>query len=176
LRKPAQKAKASPAMRPAPKKAAVPDSSSDDDDAPLRKPAQKAKASPAMRPAPKKAAVPDSSSDDDDAPLRKPAQKAKASPAMRPAPKKTPRSECCGEQEPVKKSVRTEVVSAGPGGKEWEDNNVNNTRKSNGNGGTALRRFQRIDPTKVVFVKDELRDNRPGGEHMAFRQNQEMMR
>ncbi|KAF8287427.1 hypothetical protein TcBrA4_0020270 [Trypanosoma cruzi] len=129
-----------------------------------------------MRPAPKKAAVPDSSSDDDDAPVRKPAQKAKASPAMRPAPKKTPRSECCGEQEPIKKSVRTEVVSAGPGGKEWEDNNVNNTGKSNGNGGTALRRFQRIDPTKVVFVKNELRDNRPGGEHMAFRQNQEMMR
>ncbi|CCW71415.1 unnamed protein product [Phytomonas sp. Hart1] len=40
----------------------------------------------------------------------------------------------------------------------------------------SYRRFQRIDPTKVEFHAEVLRDNRPGSEHMVLKQNQEMMR
>ncbi|RNF08200.1 hypothetical protein TraAM80_03056, partial [Trypanosoma rangeli] len=154
--------KTSPAMKPAAKKAAIPDSS-DDDDEPVRKPAPKAKASPAMKPAAKKAAIPDSS-DDDDEPVRKPAQK------------RAYDSVSGDEDGPVKKSSRTEKGVVVQQSKEWNDNKVVGDRSSNGKGGSVLRRFQRIDPTKIVFLKDELRDNRPGDEHMELRQNQEMMR
>ncbi|EPY20245.1 hypothetical protein STCU_04806 [Strigomonas culicis] len=40
----------------------------------------------------------------------------------------------------------------------------------------TYKRFQRIDPTKVVFTSDALKSNAPGEEHLVLRQNQEMMR
>ncbi|ORC86816.1 uncharacterized protein TM35_000251120 [Trypanosoma theileri] len=183
-------------MKPAAKKAPLPDSSSDDDDEPVKKPVAK-KASPAMKPAAKKAPLPDSS-DDDDEPVKKPVAKSKASPAMKPAAKKAPLpdsssddddepvkkpvakrtllSERSDEEEPPKKNVRAENGS-------HEKKSLNNDsqegydhRNDNRNGNGGIRRFERIDPTKVVFVKEELKDNRPGSEHMVLRQNQEMMR
>lgn len=46
----------------------------------------------------------------------------------------------------------------------------NNTAK------VERKHFSRIDESKVTFVHDRLRDNRPGEEATSFRQNQEMMR
>ncbi|CCW65254.1 unnamed protein product [Phytomonas sp. EM1] len=56
------------------------------------------------------------------------------------------------------------------------NNNGARSGPSNRMGDGSYRRFQRIDPTKVEFYDDALRDNRPGSEHMVLRQNQEMMR
>jgi hypothetical protein len=139
------------------KKAPLPDSSSDDDE-PVRKPASR-KASPEI--AAKKAPIPDSSSDDDE-PVRKPASR-KASPKI--AAKKAPIPDSSSDdgEVPVKKAVKAEAPATRRG-----PHNLNED-------GT-YRRFQRIDPTKVVFYADALRDNRPGDEHLVLRQNQEMMR
>ncbi|RNE97701.1 uncharacterized protein Tco025E_09380, partial [Trypanosoma conorhini] len=162
VRKPALKANALSAVKPAANKAAVLESS-DDDDEPVRKPAPKANASSAVKPAANKAAVLESS-DDDDEPVRKP------------GPKRARESEPSDEEGLVKKSIRTEKGSVVRQSKEWNNKDVVGGRSSNGKGGSVVRRFQRIDPTKVVFSQDELKDNRPGDEHMVLRQNQEMMR
>lgn len=133
--------------KPSAKKAPIPDSSSDDDE-PVRKPAAK-RASPKVSPksAPKRAAM-ESDSDDDDAPLKRPT--AVKAPAAR-----------ASTDEPVAKAPRTEGARRTP-------------HHLNEDG--TFRRFQRIDPTKVTFHAEALRDNWPGDEHLVLRQNQEMMR
>ncbi|KAG8342037.1 hypothetical protein TRVL_07136 [Trypanosoma vivax] len=40
---------------------------------------------------------------------------------------------------------------------------------------STFRRFQRIDPTKVVFLNNKLKNNTPSPEHLVVRQNPEMM-
>ncbi|KPI88125.1 hypothetical protein ABL78_2812 [Leptomonas seymouri] len=72
------------------------------------------------------------------------------------------REDSDSDEMPVKKTPKSEVPARrGP---------------QNLNADGTYRRFQRIDPTKVVFEADALRDNRPGEEHLTLRQNQEMMR
>ncbi|KAH9584010.1 Srp40 [Trypanosoma melophagium] len=118
-----------------------------------------------MKPAAKKAPLPDSSSDDDD-----------DEPVKKPVAKRALDSERSDEEEPLRKNVRAEngvheQMSLNNGSQEGHGR-----RNDNRNGNAGLRRFERIDPTKVVFLKEELKDNRPGSEHMVLRQNQEMMR
>ncbi|GET86423.1 hypothetical protein, conserved [Leishmania tarentolae] len=99
---------------------------------------------------PKKVAV-DSDSSDDDEPVPK-----KSSPGKRPMPR--------GEEGPARKAARTESQGS-----------ARHTPHHLNEDGT-FHRFQRIDPAKVTFEADVLRDNRPGREHLVLRQNQEMMR
>ncbi|KPA75879.1 hypothetical protein ABB37_08063 [Leptomonas pyrrhocoris] len=144
--KPASR-KASPKV--AAKKAPIPDSSSDDDE-PVKKPASR-KASPKV--AAKKTATDSDSSDDEEAPVKK---SASTKPAARPV------EDSDDDEVPKKKAFKTEAPA----------------RRSphNLNDDGTYRRFQRIDPSKVTFHADVLRDNRPAEEHLTLRQNQEMMR
>jgi hypothetical protein len=139
-------------------RAAATDSSSDDDEE-AQPPRKAVKTSPKI--AAKKAPLPDSSSDDDE-PVRKPASR-KASPKIAAKRAPIPDSSSDDGEVPVKKAVKAEAPATRRG-----PHNLNED-------GT-YRRFQRIDPTKVVFYADALRDNRPGDEHLVLRQNQEMMR
>ena len=136
------------------KKAPIPDSSSDDDEQPVRKPASR-KASPKL--AAKKAPIPDSSSDDDEQPVRRPA------PAQKTARSAADSDSNDVDAVPVKKAAKVEKPAPRRGPHHLNEDGT-------------FRRFQRIDPMKVTFHADALRDNRPGEEHLVLRQNQEMMR
>ncbi|KEG12922.1 hypothetical protein DQ04_01331090 [Trypanosoma grayi] len=119
-----------------------------------------------MKPAAKKAPAPESSSDDDD----------DDEPVRKAVGKRAPEADSSDVEEPGRKSLRVESTPAvggpnGSGTKETRDGGKNNC-KNNG----TLKRFERIDPTKVFFHSEEVKDNRPGAEHMILRQNQEMMR
>ncbi|KAK7196304.1 SRP40, C-terminal domain containing protein [Novymonas esmeraldas] len=163
------------------KKAPIPDSSSDDDEEPAPKPAAR-KVSPRL--AAKKAPVPDSSSDDDEEPAPKPAAR-KVSPRL--AAKKAPMSDDDSDDDvPAPKKNGSAVGKSAPAREADSEPAVKVPRTEAGAPGRrtphhlnedgSFRRFQRIDPTKVSFHADALRDNRPGEEHLALRQNQEMMR
>lgn len=148
-----------------PKKApAVLDSSDSEGEVPTRRPATKS-ASPKASPK----AVTDSSSDDDapTAPRRPAAHHSKNSEANAPVAVKgaTSHSSNGSSQSP---SAHAAAQNGGePSARKGPDN-----RNADG----TYKRFQRIDPSKVKFTSDALRDNRPGQEHLVLRQNQEMMR
>ncbi|AYU76615.1 SRP40 C-inal domain containing protein [Leishmania donovani] len=137
----------SPSPIPKPTARKVPIADSDSDDESVTRPAAK-KTPPKY--APKKAAVYSDSSDEDE-PVPK-----NSSASKMPAPR--------AEDVPAQKAVRTESEGA-----------ARRTPHHLNEDGT-FRRFQRIDPAKVTFDADALRDNRPGREHLVLRQNQEMMR
>lgn len=98
----------------------------------------------------KKAPVPDSSDDDDDVAV------AKVAPAGKRAAEGSDSHESGAQH-----GAHASKPGGGP---------------ANRNPDGTYKRFQRIDPTKVRFTSDALRDNRPGQEHLVLRQNQEMMR
>ncbi|AIN96076.1 hypothetical protein LPMP_100070 [Leishmania panamensis] len=135
-----------PIPKPAVEKAQVANSNHDDES--VKKPSTK-KTSPKV--APNKAAVDTDSSDDTEH-----VPKNSASGKKPAAPHAT--------EAPARKAARMES----------EDAAQRTPHHLNENG--TFRRFQRIDPTKVTFHADVLRDNRPGEEHLVLRQNQEMMR
>ncbi|KAG5510663.1 hypothetical protein GH5_06879 [Leishmania sp. Ghana 2012 LV757] len=146
---PLQKAAMALSPKPIPKPAAkkAPIADSDSDDEPVRKPAAK-RASPKLIP---KSATVDSDSSEEVEPVRTNSVFSKA---------RAPRA----VDEPTRKAARTESTRAARG------------MPHHLNEDGTFRRFQRIDPTKVMFQADALRDNRPGEEHLVLRQNQEMMR
>ncbi|EPY35333.1 hypothetical protein AGDE_07451 [Angomonas deanei] len=106
----------------------------------------------------------DSSSDDE--PVRKPVKKASPKSSPKIAPKKAPIDDdsSSDDEKPVKKAAAP--VSTAPKVK---------SGPSNLNPDGTYRRFQRIDPTKVVIKHEELKNNRPQEHHLALRQNREMM-
>ncbi|KAG5488349.1 uncharacterized protein JKF63_07944 [Porcisia hertigi] len=164
-----------PIPNPSEKKSLIAESDSDGE--PVRRPAVK-KASPKVAPA---RAVADSDSSGDDEPVRRPAVK-KASPKVAPA-RAVADSDSSGDDEPVTSKLEPRKAPASRTNEEpaWkaarmEPAGAGRHTHHHVNEDGTLRRFQRIDPSKVTFYSDALRDNRPGEEHLALRQNQEMMR
>lgn len=137
----------SPSLIPKPAVRKTPIADSDSDDESVTRPAAK-KTSPKVA---LKKTVADNDSSDEDEPVPK-----NSSAGKRPA--------SLAEEVPPRKASRTESEGA-----------ARRTPHHLNEDGT-FRRFQRIDPAKVTFDADALRDNRPGREHLVLRQNQEMMR
>ena len=129
------------------------DSSDDEPVKPTKKASPKA--------APKKAVIPDDSSDDEPV---KPTKKA----SPKAAPKKVVADDS-SDDEPVKPQV-TGAKRARAETKEEESKEKIAWTHVPG------QRFQRIDPTKVKFIHETLKDNSAIDLAAQFRQNQEMMR
>jgi len=180
--KPVAKKTASP--KAAAKKAVIPDDSSDDE--PVKgpvKPVAKKTASP--KAAAKKAVIPDDSSDDEPV---KPVAKKTASPKaaakkvvaddssddepVKPAAKKTASPKAAAKKVVADDSSSISLPTGAIGFKrEREDDKEAKLAWTHVPG----QRFQRIDPTKVKFTHDTLRDNSAIELAAQFRQNQEMM-
>ena len=132
-------------------------------------------AAKAATPAAKKSAAADSS-DDDDVPVKKPTSSKIA-------------SDSDDDNAPLRSVDRQPKRPRDNEGDEDEDDDDEKPKRTlRPSGGIAkpdasssgaqqtFNRFQRIDPAKVDFYHDRLKDNRPGQEAIAFRQNQEMMK
>ncbi|KAG5484936.1 hypothetical protein LSCM1_07011 [Leishmania martiniquensis] len=136
---------------------------------PMQKAARTLSPKPPQQLADKRAPIADSDSDDESA--RKPVAK-KTSPKL--TPKKTA-VESSSDDEPVRRNSTGGKALARKAAKVEPAGAVRRPPHHLNEDGT-FRRFQRIDPMKVTFEADALRDNRPGEEHLVLRQNQEMMR